>query len=62
MARSSARVNEASSLDHVEGLERGFRVGRGEDASRLGPDGDGGDVVSDRVVQLAGQLQRAPGA
>ncbi len=35
-------------------------MGRGEDASRLGPDGDGGDVVSHRVVQLAGQLSALP--
>ena len=35
-------------------------MGGGDDPAGLGPDGDGRDVVGDRVVQLARQLLPLP--
>ena len=43
-------------LDHLQGFERRGRAGRRERAPGLGLDGDRRDVVGDRVVQLAREL------
>ena len=56
MARISDECPRRLLLDDDECVQGGGGIGRGDDAAGLGADGDGRDVVGDRVVELAGQL------
>ena len=56
MVRISASVRDASASMTSSAATAAVRVGGGDRATGLGLDGDGGHVVGDRVVQLAGEL------